>query len=595
MAYIDSLVEDLQKNYDRFMESTELFEQFNFDTSNQFIPIDEETYDKVTDHLRLEVIDMDRFIKTNDCKEITNPVFYTRDNIPTSDGLLSNTIFGITQNDRAGIFGYISLDKYFIDPSCYKNWCKIDNNIKKVVHKEGKFSINSRGEIVPDENGSNGVDFLRKNIKDIKFKSSDSIKRDLRVKFLEKNRYNMFINKWIVIPPYYRDTNSGKRSVGVGGVNKLYSQLIVAVNSIKMTQEYGFDLSGAMEGRVQEILVCIYDWFAGNSNKTIQTDVGAGLSTKFGIIRHALMGKTTNYAARVVITGAELKANRPEDMKATYRKSFAPLAACIACLRPFVQYNVRAFFEREFIGTTQYPIMDSNGKIVYKEVKDPLITFSDERIKKEMESFLHGYNNRFVPIEVPIVDNDNKKIKYYMTFRGNFSSDNPEGESITQRRLTWCDIFYMAAVEAARGRMGVITRYPIDSRFNQVITEIEVASTKDTEPMIVNGTYYRYYPKFTDDMIGMDTSASFVDSLNLSNLYLPGNGGDFDGDTVTLKFVYTDEANAELREFVNKKENFIDLNGSTIRQSSGDVIMSLYALTKVLSNDKSKLTQPTFK
>ena len=30
----------------------------------------------------------------------------------------------------------------------------------------------------------------------------------------------MFINKYIVIPPYYRDTNTGKRSVGVGGVNK---------------------------------------------------------------------------------------------------------------------------------------------------------------------------------------------------------------------------------------------------------------------------------------------------------------------------------------------------------------------------------------
>ena len=68
----------------------------------------------------------------------------------------------------------------------------------------------------------------------------------------------------------------------------------------------------------------------------------------------------------------------------------------------------------------------------------------------------------------------------------------------------------------------------------------------------------------------------------------------YDGDTVTIKIMYTDEANQELREFVNKKENFIDLDGTSIRSSSGDVIQSLYSLTKVLDNDKSKLTQPTF-
>lgn len=68
----------------------------------------------------------------------------------------------------------------------------------------------------------------------------------------------------------------------------------------------------------------------------------------------------------------------------------------------------------------------------------------------------------------------------------------------------------------------------------------------------------------------------------------------YDGDTVTIKIMYTDEANQELREFVNKKENFIDLDGTSIRSSSGDVIQSLYSLTKVLDNDKLKLTQPTF-
>ena len=153
----------------------------------------------------------------------------------------------------------------------------------------------------------------------------------------------------------------------------------------------------------------------------------------------------------------------------------------------------------------------------------------------------------------------------------------------------------MATVEAAKNRMGIITRYPIDSRFNSIVTEIDVASTKDTEPMYVNGVFYKHYPKIRQEDISTNTATSFVDTILLSNLYLPGAGADYDGDTVTIKIAYTDEANKELQEFVKKKENFIDLDGGSIRSSSADVIQSLYSLTKILDDDKSKLTQPTFK
>ena len=83
--------------------------------------------------------------------------------------------------------------------------------------------------------------------------------------------------------------------------------------------------------------------------------------------------------------------------------------------------------------------------------------------------------------------------------------------------------------------------------------------------------------------------------MKLSNLYLPGLGGDYDGDTVTVRGVYTNEANEELMKFKDSKMNFIDLGSSNIRSSSGDVIQAIYSFTKVLEADKNKLTQPTFK
>ena len=395
-----------------------------------------------------------------------------------------------------------------------------------------------------------------------------------------------------MIPPYYRDTNSssGKR-VGIGGINKLYQQLIVSVNALRGPQEYGFDMSGPMQGRVQELLLAIYDWCCGTTNTTIQMDEGSGLSGKLGIYRRANMSKTSSYSCRLIITCPELKVHRSEEMMTTFKKSALPLAACIACFRPFIQFNVKRFFENEFIGTEQYPVLSSTGEIVYERPKDPLIVFSDERIKDEMEKFIHGYNNRFVPIEVPLENSDRK---VYMQFKGRFDHGETNSESIYHRRLTWCDVFFMAAVEAVKDKNILISRYPIDSKFNEITTQVEISSTIKTEPMYVNNTYYKYYPMITEEEIGTNTGNKFIDTMKLSNLYLGGMGGDYDGDQVTVKGVYTIEANEELRAFQMSKANFIDLGGSNIRKNDADAIQSLYALTKVLEEDKKKLIDPVF-
>ena len=585
MGYLDEVVTKFYSNNNLL----EAMEEFNELTNTELIS--EEAYNKTVEHLRIGILDVDRFVKVNECKQITNPTFYDRASVPTSDGLLSNEIFGITKEDRAGTFAYIDLGQYYLDPSCYKCWCRIDPKIKRIVHKDGTFSINAKGEIVEDPSGSNGLAWLKRNLGKINFKRNSSLKRDLRINYLEMNKKRMFLNKYIVIPPYYRDTNTGKRSVGVGGVNKLYSQLILSVNSLKSTQELGFDLSGPQEGRVQEIILNLYDWFIGNSNSTIKTDEGAGISGKRGIYRNANMGKTINYTARLVLSAPELKVNRPEDMKTDYYYSSIPLAACIACFRPFIAYNVRAFFEKEFLGSETYPVIDKSGKTVYKKLKDPLIEFSDERIHKEMEHFIHAYNNRFVPIPLPIEDD---KDTYYMAFQGQFKGDNIEQESIMLRKLTWCDIFYMAAVDAVRNRFVAITRYPIDNRTNQTFTRVRVSSTTETEPLIANGELYPYYPKIGRDDIGKSTGNRFVDTCNICNLYLSSMGADYDGDTVSVKGIFTDEANEEIAKFVQEKQNFLDLSGGLVRDNGSDVLQSLYVFTKILDDDKSKLTQPKF-
>lgn len=66
-----------------------------------------------------------------------------------------------------------------------------------------------------------------------------------------------------------------------------------------------------------------------------------------------------------------------------------------------------------------------------------------------------------------------------------------------------------------------------DSYFNQFPTKVNISSTKETEPMIINNIAYRHYPKIREKDIGTDTSNVFVDTMNIFNGYLGAIGGDY--------------------------------------------------------------------
>lgn len=507
----------------------------------QFLQLDDsetpqlEAYSKKeTLGLTVEIMDQDKFIKRNDVKEITNPVFFERAGVPTADGLLSNEIFGITKDERSGIYGYIDLHGTFIDPSVYKAMIKLNSNFKKVVSGIGNWKINSKGELVEDENGSNGIDFIKANFDKIKFKHTGSAKRDLKIEYVKKNKDRAFIKKLIVIPAYYRDVTSTGGNVSVGFINKMYSSLISMASAPQEADYYGLSKTNATAGRMQETILAIYDYLSGNTNGMISDkDQGVGLQGKFGAIRRAVTSKTTDYSCRLVITPADIKQESVKDSMVDLDHAAVPLSAAMTIFYPYMLFYMKRFFENEFPANSTYPCYNpKTGETIYKHVKDPAIEFSDERLTAEMKKFLHGQSNRLIRIPVPIEDDEKDRLTYYMRFKGNGRFSDPEEaaqnpESIVQRDLTWVDVFYMAAVEACKDKVGLVTRYPMDSRYNQFPCGLAVSSTRQTEQMYINGTYYPFYPKIRQEDIGSNTSTMFIDSFTMSNLYLGAIGGDW--------------------------------------------------------------------
>lgn len=534
-------------------------------------------------HFRTELLDPQKFIKVNDLKEITSSIPFVRDGVPSSDGLLSNEIFGISKDERANIFAYIDLTEWFLQPLAYKIWSRMDKRIIEIVHGTNKFIINSKGDFEESENGKNGVKFLKENMDKIKFKSTGSHKRDVNIRWLEENKDKLFIKQYIVIPAYYRDVASNGGRVGIGEINKLYTSLLIAVKALRESAEYGLSMSGATRGRIQETILQIYNWFADEPK----------LSKKNGIIRRAQMSKTTDYSARLVLSAPNLREEKADDLMVDTDHTAIPLSAVCTNLFPYIIFWVRRFFENEFSGSALYPFRDKKtGEIKYTEVKDPMIEFSDERIKKELNRFLHGFSNRFIPIHIPNKDGKN----LYMFFKGkNKPIDEITGpeDGVVRRRLTWCDLFYMAAVECSKDKHCLLTRFPIDSYYNIFGSKIVVSSTKKTEAIYYDNTFYKNYPYIREEDIEQDTSNKFVDTLRMGNEKLGSIGGDYDGDQVTCRIAYSIEANEEIDKYLNSKAYYINLGGRNIKTSSNEAIQSLYNLTQVLSD--TKLTEPQFK
>lgn len=549
------------------------------------------------ERFKIEQLDQNKFVKANDStKEITNSALFNAGNGPTSDGLLSEEIFGITKDERSGIHGYINLREKFIQPYYYRIWLKIDKNLRGCVYETQNFKIDKDGYLVPDENGDTGIKFLIKNIDKINFKNT---KKDQFLAALQngKNKGEIFTDKIIVTPPFYRDVdNSSGGKIGVGEVNKLYVTLLNNVRALNESDDYGLDMTGGIRGKIQDCLLEIYNWFISGESVTSGTHEGSGIFKKFGSMRRSVMSKTTDNTVRLVISAPNIDANSKEELMVDLDYSSIPLSAVLVIAYPFIIYYLRQWANNEFGGKTYYNYINTKKEKAMVELDNIEFEFSDDRFDKEINEFIHGYSNRFKTVKVPNKEglDIDLRFKGYSVTPEEYAAGIRETDVIIDRSITWVDLFYIAACEAVKDKTAIISRYPIDSYQNQLYTKIHVASTLKTEPMIINGVLYKWYPYIRQSDIGKDSSNKFVDTLSMTNPYCIMMGADYDGDQITCKMAYSVEANQELQKYMNSNAQFIFLNGTNGRKADKEALQAMYDLTLVLPDEQSKLTNPQF-
>lgn len=560
----------------------------------------------MAERLIVQELDVEKFCKVNNCKPVTNPVTFIKGGKPTPDGLLSEQIFGITHAERYGIYAYIDLNGWFLQPLAYKRLCRLNAKAKAVIYGTQTFSIKS-GELVEDPDGDTGIRWLKTNFDKIKWSASESdiAKTSMQyIKDLEKKN-TLWIKKFPIIPPGYRDVTVTSKGVSIGELNQLYQRLLMHTNALKQAQDYGLSMMTNAEGLIQEQMASIFNWF-GNGTTIGRDTTSNNLPGKTGIIRRSVLAKTTDYSCRSVITAPNNKVEDLDDIMVDMDHAAIPLAIAITCFKPFILFWLRRFFENQFAGKAFFNVdlYDDSFNVHQKRltvpIKDYQAVFSDAELEKQIDRFAKGRYNRLIPIQVPIVDGAEKKYKelkgrkpflYFTGYKIKGSelaearANNFEFNELIRRPLTWCDLFYMAAVDMTSDKSVLITRFPMDSYFNQFPQLINVITTSETVSMVVEGKFYKWYPKFDHKDIGKNTSAMFVDTISINNATIGTAGGDYDGDTVTCKPIFSIEANAEVRKQLNNIGNYNGLNGINAKKVNKEGILCLYSLTNCPDKD----------
>ena len=379
----------------------------------------------------------------------------------------------------------------------------------------------------------------------------------------------------------YRDVNMqdiDTKKIGVDTVNNLYSRLIRLVSMLDQDASFTPVMHNT-KYMIQETLIEIYDYFKNMVQK------------KNGIVRRSLLGKSVDYGARAVITSPNYNVNSYKDAEVDFFHAGIPLANCCNLFTPFILGWVRNFLQRELEFVQQkYPIESGKNSVVFKPLKDPMTYYNDEAIQKMLENFIYSYSGRFDKIIIPTEDME--KHPFYMKMKGkeygrHLNEDETEGgekpdlkNDIGERFMTLTDLFFLAASDVCADKHVYITRYPITDYMGVFPIGIQVLSTYDTIPLTVNGKFYKFYPKIDLSLSPNEVATQFVDTVRFQNIFLKAMNGDYDGDQITVKGVFSQTANQEAEKIMRSKMNIIGVAGQGIRASTNETVQTLYSMTK---------------
>ena len=411
--------------------------------------------------MKIDLFDIDEFIKMNHLQEVTSPIGLTATKMPNPNGIFSYEIFGYTTEERKNIFAYIDLRGHYFHPQCLKvlnrmgTLGKIAIGEKYAVIADRKIHPVDKEQLKDFPDAETGTEFFYNNWEKIDWskasvlttdKTQDmdelSIDKKNRLKFFKYLKKNeAFVTKWLVLPPYYRDFNTEDTTMG-DDINKVYKELILKTMALKkgFADEFGFSSVGAMtKGRIQDLIGILYDISLGPiTGKTIDinTKEMAG-NSKRSLIKRNLIGRFLDFSASSVITSPVSSQTETVDDFSKYGTVQLPLQTFMAMYKPFFINECQRALEV----AAEAGIEDAPHDI--KKIDNSQWSLSE--VDKIITRFIKSASEKDEPIEFSFINSDNEESAFAALCT---EYDEHHNELVT-RPMTYLDLFYIAAEKIA--------------------------------------------------------------------------------------------------------------------------------------------------
>ena len=562
----------------------------------------------MSNSMYLNLLDFNRDIELNGWKEVSSPNFF----IPNTselhpEGLFSSEIFGEPgTNDRKTRWGYIELHDVFMNPHAFY----VFNRLKKNIAQDMKAGINRyyvdhSGEITKLEEGKTvpetaaykvvgcGFDWLKEAWPHITWRITKDMSSTAKIrrKFLKSFPIDaIFWDKFPICPAFYRDVDfkSNKRNI----INTMYikvlhlAEMVGNTDSLLFMDDPNTPLKTISHVKLQDLMNEISKFFFDK--------IGGAK----GFINEHVVGKATDYGARLVISTPSFNYERWTDAEVDFTHSSVPMTIAINIYAPFMIFNVKRWIQNYVSGNRFITIFNHETKEFEEMELSPsyLDEFTSDNIKKTLDLYkkskiyrvkpitLKGINGDRIPIQVKFFYETSTKRVNFVTNITDMSNDDGSDEA-NIRDLTYCELFYIISSDCLKDKCIDTTRYPADDYYHTFPSLMNIIPANKYTEVVFNGIVYKRYP-IVQVKNNLEIEHLFSDTLKMFSIYPSSLGADFDGDQVSAQSLFSDEANEEAKKQMRDISHILGIDGEIMRNFPQVVKHGIYGLTYQIKSNK---------
>lgn len=239
--------------------------------------------------MKLDLLDINQYIEKNRLKEVTSKEIFSGSKTKTFDdqGLWSETIFGkLGSKERQTTFGYVDLNTKVFHPLVYRLIHSVSEETRNIMLEKKNYIIKNK-MLKEDESGETGLTFLVNNVQKLDFEKFCKKDKSDVASFLNKNKSQIVIDKYLVIPAGIRDLNINLRNPQTMSdpINETYENLI---SILTFSRTAGIDEE--LTSQIQKVVLKLHQ------------QITERMKGKTGFMRSSILKKSLDFSGRVVAT-----------------------------------------------------------------------------------------------------------------------------------------------------------------------------------------------------------------------------------------------------------------------------------------------------